>query len=701
MSGFSRPWRLREADPIAIEALADSYGISTLLARLLVVRGLVDPADVNEFLHAADFPGHDPDLFSEIDAAIERILSAVESGERVLVHGDYDVDGLTGTAIVVETLRDLGLQADYYIPHRLLDGYGIQASKVAEVAERYSLLITVDCGTQAYEALDLAAEKGLDVIVTDHHEPGNTRPNCLAILNPGRPEDRYPWPNLSGSAVAWKLCQALRDATGILAPPEKSGIDLAALGTVADIVPLLGENRGLVTKALPILRQQPRMGIRALLEVSGSKLANLDTQTIGFRIGPRLNALGRLADSFDAIELLLTDNEARANEIASQMDDLNRQRQAVERRVCQEAIDRVEQEGLAEGDSPLLCVAGEDWHQGVVGIVASRLVDRYHRPAIVMSIEDGELHGSGRSVEGRNLASVVEAVRDLLNSGGGHEMAVGLSASLANLDRLKSSLIAAAREQWGGEIELPPLWIDAELPIERASLDLLDEIEKLAPFGNGNPQPLFSSKARVSGYGGQVVGNNHLRFKLEHQRGLISAVAFGQGHHMDRLSTGAVEVAYQVDRNSYQGRSEAQLVVKAIRPIDPSSLPANTLNVSESDSAPVAKKQSPPEKETRPVKQQTSVTRRQFRCVLDRPTVGHVWKMIEKMETERGVDTEILAGLLRMRGIDPEKVQAAIQVLEELALLVRAGTMVQQRPAATKRDLMDSPTFRELSQTAS
>lgn len=676
-----RSWRLREAPYKTVQDLADALSVPVLMAQLLTVRGIGTEREARVFLDDKGSEGHDPFLFLEMESAVERILEAIERGQQVLVHGDYDVDGLTGTALLVETLRELGVEADYHIPHRIQDGYGLQTDKVAEFAAQYSLMITVDCGTVAHDALRLAEEKGLDVIVSDHHEPGSERPTCVALLNPMCPESNYPWRHLCGSAVAWKLSQALREAMGETVPLEQCGLDLAALGTIADVVPLLGENRQLVQRAFPILLGNPRTGIRALLEVSGTPLSELDTHTIGFRIGPRLNALGRLSDPFDAVELLLTQDEARAFAIASEMDDLNRKRQSVEKQITDEAVQKIESEGLAE--DPLLVVTGEGWHPGVLGIVASRLVDKYHRPAIVLTIQDGEASGSGRSVAGKNLVGVLNEVRELLLSGGGHEMAIGMRGSRTNVERIRERLVDSARQLWGGECEPPVLWLDAEIPLERATLDLWNEIQPLAPHGNGNPVPLFSAKGKLSGYGAQVLNNNHLKFSLEHERGLVPAVAFGQGHKIESLSAGAVEVAFELGRNSYQGKDNVNLIVRDFRPIPRESLTVAGVNAPPSPVPPPAR----PPAASRPV----------FRCRLDRTVVGHVWKMIEKMQTDRGVDLEILTGLLRLRNIQPEAVNAAVQVLEEIGLLSRIGRNVQPRPATTKRDLSDSPTFRELS----
>ena len=707
MSASPRPWRLREAPRNTIDNLADQLDISALLARLLVVRGITDTQEAGVFLDEKGGDVHDPFEFSEIEKAVERVLSAIDRGERVLVHGDYDVDGLTGTAILVETLRDLGLDVDYHIPHRIHDGYGLRAESVREIGGKFPLMITVDCGTSSYEALDVASESGLEVIVTDHHDPGEKRPTCVAILNPHRQDEEYPWPHLSGSAVAWKLALALRDASGQLTTPEKNGLDLAGLGTVADAVPLLGENRALVKRALPILREHTRPGIKALLDVSGSRAATLDTETIGYKLSPRLNALGRLSDSFDAVELLLTHDEARAKEIASTMDDLNRKRQALEKEVSEQSLSRIEKEGLTDGDAPLVCVAGENWHQGVLGIVASRLVDRFHRPAIVMTVREGEVHGSGRSVEGRSLVAVLDRVRDLLVSGGGHQMAIGLGASAENLGALREALVEAARQEWAQTAELMPLWIDADIPPEQVSLNLIDGLRPLGPHGTDNPEALFRTRARVSGYGGQIVGNNHLRFSLEHSRGLLGAIAFKQGHKLNRLAGGEVDVAFHVQSNEYQGRIRPQILVRDVRPAETDAL---SIQTPESNDRAVYERsatgptKAPPQTQTakrrRPTPTATPPSKERFRCRITREDVGQVWRMVKKMQTERGVDVEILAGLLRTRGVDPERTRASVQVLEELALVGRTGKMVQLQPTEAKLELTDSPTYRELSRSA-
>lgn len=540
----------------ACRALEDDLGVSGPVAQVLVRRGLGDPAEAAAFLAAGD--AHDPSAFAGIDAATGLILDHARRGSAIVVHGDYDCDGVSATAILVRTLRELGAVVSWFLPSRSEDGYGLAAATVRRLAgEGAGLLITADCGITAVEEVALARELGLDVVVTDHHQPraDGLLPDA-PIVHPQ--VSGYPCEDLCAAGVAYKLAGALLAAAGRDAAAADRDLDVVALATIADCVPLHGENRRLVRAGLAALSCTRREGLRALLRVSNSDPAAVDEQTVGFRLAPRLNAAGRMQRADAGVELLLTEDPARAAEIAAELDDANGLRRHVETRIVFEAEAQV----AATGEQAAYVLASPDWHPGVIGIVASRLAERHHRPVLLIALDGEQGTGSGRSIPGFDLLGGLDACAAHLLRHGGHRAAAGCTVAAGEIDALRAAFVAHAAAVLDPADLVPSQRVDAIVSAEDTGLDLAEELGRLAPFGMGNPRPVLlmpaarMSDARTMGEG------KHVRFTVSSGAARASAVAFGRGRLPDGAQDG-LDAAFSLEVNHWNGAEEPRLVLRA------------------------------------------------------------------------------------------------------------------------------------------
>lgn len=557
--------RAYKADPYSFEearALSAELGLSEPVAIALVRRGYRTAEDARTFLAADET--HPPEAFEAMDAVVEAVLAAAEEGRRITVHGDFDVDGVCATTILVSTLRELEADCDWLIPDRLNDGYGLSEANVRKLAERGTgLILTADCGITAVEQVALAKELGMNVVVTDHHQAGAGLPDC-PILHPGL-DDGYPFDDLCGTAVAWKLASALREATGVGAPDDITDLDLVALATVADLVPLVGENRALVRRGIEEVRRARRPGIRALLEAAKCEPTQLDESDLGFKLAPRINAAGRLYRADAGVELFLTDDEERAAEIANELSRANGERRATEREVTFAAETALRELSQDQREASGLVVAGEGWHPGVIGIVASRLVEKFHRPVVVISLEsDGSGRGSGRSIPGFNLLAGLEACADHLGSFGGHKAAAGLELKAGSLDAFREAFAVHAGSVLGPEDLVRTERIDAMVGGASLGLDLAEELRQLAPFGMGNPGVrLLVPGARVRDVRTMGDEGKHARFNLHSGSHKALGVAFGRSS----LGVGEddqVDVAVRLEVNQWNGAVEPRVVLREL-----------------------------------------------------------------------------------------------------------------------------------------
>jgi single-stranded-DNA-specific exonuclease len=553
---YEGTWRMTPCPRPEVAALAGALGLSETTASVLVRRGYGDPGKAKAFLDAA-IPEHDPFLLGDMEAACAAIRAAIAEGKAICVHGDYDVDGICATALAVTVLRGLGAEVSWHLPSRFEEGYGLAGETLTRLAEGDTgLVLTVDCGITAVEEVAHAKKLGLGVVVTDHHRPGETLPDCPVVAT--RPSD-YPFPELCGTGVVYKLAQAL-GAEGL-----DRHLDLVGLATVADVVPLVDENRGLVAAGLRRLAVTSKPGLRALMAVAHVDPATVDAGSIGFRLAPRINAAGRLGHPGTALELLLTEDPKEAESLAAELETLNRDRQAVEDRILREALAQVAEWPEAKQRRRGYVLAGEDWHRGVIGIVASRLVERFHRPVVLIAGGEEEWTGSGRSIPAFDLHGALGACSELLGRWGGHRAAAGLSIGPDNLEAFAEAFAAHAGEHLTEEDLAPLVHVDAVVRGTELTLGLCEELECLAPFGLGNPGVTLLAVGCELSELGAVGEGKHLKLAVKADGARSGAIAFGQGSQLDRYRRPVrYDVAFKLAANHWNGTVSPQLVVKRI-----------------------------------------------------------------------------------------------------------------------------------------
>ena len=554
-------WTIRPCPHRQASDLAEELGLSEITASVLVRRGYGDPDEARAFL-AGEQPLHDPFLLGNMAEAVAQIRAAIAAGKRICVHGDYDVDGICATVLALRILRELCAEVEWHLPSRFDEGYGVSGGTLERLAEEgCGLVLTVDCGITAVDEVRRARELGLDVIVTDHHRPGDELPDCPIVAT--RPSD-YPFPDLCGTGVVYKLGQAL------LGPDSdvlRRHLDLVALATIADVVPLVGENRSLVIAGLRTLARTQKPGLQALLKSAHVDPAAVDAGKVGFRLGPRINASGRLGHPRAALELLLTEDADEARRLADRLEELNRDRQAVEERIVRAAIAQVEEWPEAKRRRPAYVVWGEDWHEGVIGIVASRLVERYHRPVVLIAGGEGLWKGSGRSIPSFDLHGALGACSQFLERFGGHRAAAGLSIDPGSLEPFAEAFAAQAEGLLAPDDLLPTTVVDAVLPRgAKLTLDLCEELRQLAPFGLANPDVTLLAPGCELGELATVGEGKHLRFRVQRDgRDAGGAIAFGQGTKLDRFRrVGRYDVAFRLQENHWNGTVSPQLVVRRV-----------------------------------------------------------------------------------------------------------------------------------------
>ena len=558
-------WTIDSCSFADVAELATALAISETTASILVRRGYADVEEARAFLEGERVP-HDPFLLGDMAEAVIRIRAAIAAGKRVCVHGDYDVDGICATALAVLTLRALGAEVEWHLPSRFEEGYGVSGKTISRLAdEGCGLLLTVDCGITAVAEVAAARARGLEVIVTDHHRPAGTLPDCPIVAT--RPSD-YPFPELCGTGVVYKLAQAL---LGLDHEAVRRHADLVALATIADVVPLLDENRSLAIAGLRALASTQKPGLRALMRSAHVDPAAVESGSVGFRLAPRINAAGRLGRPDAALDLLLTEDDDEATRLAAELESLNRDRQAVEERILRAAVAEVESWPEPRRRRRGYVIWGEDWHEGVIGIVASRLVERFNRPVVMIAGADGKWKGSGRSVPSFDLHGALSACSGHLIGFGGHRAAAGLSIATESLEAFAADFATHADARLGDD-ELAPLTkIDAIVPGASLTLGLAHELERLAPFGLGNPDVTLLVPSCEAMDPGLVGEGKHLRFRIRHQgRDAGSAIAFGHGSQLDRLrrtngqSPIRVDLACRLKENRWNGTVAPQLVIRRL-----------------------------------------------------------------------------------------------------------------------------------------
>ena len=549
-------WRLKNSDISAERSIESELNVSRVISGVLAARGYSGAEEAREFLFPSPKRDRDPFLMTDMNKAVERIRAAVTGGETIGVIGDYDVDGITATAILFKYFTRAGVKVIYHIPSRDGEGYGISNDTLKRLKERgCSLVISVDCGITAVAEARYARSIGLDMIVTDHHEVGNVIPDCVAVVNPKRPGDAYNYPKLSGVGVAFKLVSALG-----IADHEEEYTAFAALGTLADMMPVTGENRTLIAKGMQYIRSGVNVGLSQLMDKAGVSSERFNSFTVSFILAPRMNAAGRIESAETALKLLLEDDEYTAGLIAEKLCALNKTRQETEAEIFRQAVETVENDETYKDDS-IIVLYNENWHQGVIGIVAAKITEKYDKPAILFTLANGTGKGSGRSVSGFSIHKAVSECSELLTKFGGHEYAVGLGIEIDDIPAFRKRINEVA-----SHIDIPPrvLDIDCEIYPDELSLDTVDSIAALEPYGEGNPQPVFLLRDAKLTYL-KVVGEKHTRVSLRCGRLGYDAIYYNTlPDSMDVSAGDDVDVACALGVNEYNGQKNVQIVIKDI-----------------------------------------------------------------------------------------------------------------------------------------
>lgn len=562
-------WNIASADECRVKQLAADSSLHPLLCTLLLARGIDTAGAATRFLSSSLAEIHDPFLLKDMDVAVERVMRALLAGEKICIYGDYDVDGVTSVASLVGFLTALGADCFYYIPHRMEEGYGLHEAGIAEAAAKgASVIITADCGITSLAEADFCSSLGVDLIITDHHTPLSHVPAACAVINPLRTDCPFPFKSLAGVGVVFNLLLAIRKRlrddgyfVSRAEPNLREYLDLVALGTVADIVPLVDENRIFVFHGLRQLSGSSRVGVSALKAVAGVS-GPVDCGAVGFRLAPRINAAGRLDDASLGVELLLTEDTKRAAEVSAELNASNEDRQQLEKSILDDVLQRVATDHALRGRKSIV-LASESWHSGVIGIVASRIVDLYHRPTILIALQEGTGKGSGRSIPGFHLHDALHACSDKLLRFGGHKYAAGLSIDEEILSDFADSFDLVAAGLLSAEDLLPELRIDAELLPEQVSLETAELLSSLEPFGMGNPRPVFVMRA-VKLIQWTLLKERHLKVRFLAAGFSFEAIGFDMANRVPEHDT--LDVAFSLDINNWKGRQTVRLRLKDIKP---------------------------------------------------------------------------------------------------------------------------------------
>lgn len=553
------------SDENTVHKLAQSINVSPTIAKILVARGITTFEQAKQFFRPSLADLHDPFLMDGMEKAVERSMAAMERGEKIAIYGDYDVDGTNSAAMLYLFFRELGADVDFYIPDRFTEGYGISTIGIDRLVNQgVRLIITVDCGITAVEQVRYANAIGVDMIICDHHEAANEIPPAYAVLDPIKPGCSYPFKYLSGCGVGFKLMQGIAQRRG---EPESvyPYLDFVAISAAADIVPIMGENRSLVSHGLRRLNDSPRPGIRGLLECAGMRGGVLSTSQIVFGIAPRINAAGRLGDARRAVEMLIEEDEVRAFQRAQELESDNRSRRAIDEETFNEAQAFAERM-IVDSNCRSLVIHNPNWHPGVIGIVASRLVEKYYLPTVLLTSVDGMAKGSARSIAGFDIHNALRQCETHIEQFGGHKYAAGLSIKEGNIERFRAMLNEFALREIRDEMLIPQLNIDAEVSLEEITPRFFHILKQFAPFGPGNARPLLVARSiEIAGYP-KVVGKDHLKFRVKSGPGYIEAIAFGMGSRLNEL-TGRFryDLVFNVEENEYRGTVTQQLRIHDFR----------------------------------------------------------------------------------------------------------------------------------------
>lgn len=560
---MNKKWEFYNSDEIKIKDISTKFNISELLSTVLVNRNIVEEDEINLFLNPTRNDFHDPYLMPDMKQAVERIINAINTQEKTMIYGDYDVDGITSITVISKFLKERGLEVGTYIPNRLDEGYGLNRNAIKQIADNgYKLIITVDCGISGTEEVDYANSLGMEVIVTDHHEPLEILPKALAVIDCKRKDSKYPFNSLAGVGVSFKLIQAIGQRLGL---PEKEYLkylDIVCVGTISDIVPLVNENRVIAKLGLKLVENTKSPGLRALLKAAAYKEVN--SNTVSFGIAPRINACGRMGHETDALDLFLTENIVEANSITEKLNEYNRKRQDIEKKIFEEAISKIEKEHL--DDNNAIVLGSENWHHGVIGIVSSKITDLYYKPSILICFEDNDIgKGSGRSIQGFDLHAALCSSSKYLEKYGGHEMAVGLSIKKDNFKDFKIQLEKSAKEAHTEEI-IPVIKIDKEISLKDIKVESVKNLSLLEPYGEANKTPIFIYKNLKIDSIRALSEGKHLKLTLKDDNTIINAIGFNMGKYSEEYLIGdKIDVIGVLEINTFNGIESVQINMRDIR----------------------------------------------------------------------------------------------------------------------------------------
>ncbi len=558
---MNKKWQIYQSDYEKIKELQEKYNINKLLATILSNRGIIEEKQIKKFLDPKRTDFYNPFLMPDMESAVNRILKAIENNEKIIIYGDYDVDGITSVTVLKSFFQDRGIHVDEYIPNRLNEGYGLNKTAIEKISkQKYTLMITVDCGISAIEEIDYANQLGIETIVTDHHEPGNELPKALAVVDAKRKDNKYPCRNLAGVGVVFKLIQALSIKLNLDEKEYLKYLDIVCVGTISDIVPLEDENRVIVKLGLKLVSQTRNLGLREILKLSGYQ--QIDSTTISFGVAPRINACGRMGHQEDALKLFTTKDINEVIKLAEKLNEYNKERQDIEKNIYNEAIEIIDKDDLDKKNT--IVVMGKNWHHGVIGIVSSKITEQYFKPSILLCEEDDYGKGSGRSIPGFDLYKALTECKDTIDKFGGHSMAVGINVKKEQFNEFRNKLEGIAKEQHIEEI-VPILNIDAQVELDEINKDMVNSLKELEPYGEGNKMPIFAFKnLRIDSIRALSEGK-HLKLTLKDKKNIVNAIGFNLGYLSSEYKIGdKIDVVGNLEINSFNGVDNLQINIKDI-----------------------------------------------------------------------------------------------------------------------------------------
>lgn len=559
---MNKKWQIFEPDKNKIEEIKSKYKVNQLLATILANRNILKEEDIRLFLNPTRNDFYNPFLITDMDIAVNRIIKAIENKENITIYGDYDVDGITSITVLKSFLNDIGVEADTYIPNRLIEGYGLNKEAIDKISKKgCNLMITVDCGISAIEEIEYANSLGIETIITDHHEAGNEIPKAIAVIDNKRKDSKYPFRELAGVGVVFKLIQAIGITLKLKEESYLKYLDIVCIGTISDIVPLVDENRVIAKLGLLLVAQTKNIGLRSIINSSGYN--KIDSNTISFGVAPRINACGRMGKAEEALELFLSKDKNEVNELTNKLNEHNRKRQETEKAIFENALEKIKEEHLDENKA--IIVGGENWHHGVIGIVSSKITEMYFKPSILLSFEeDGIGKGSGRSIPGFDLHEALMKCSDTIEKFGGHSMAVGITVKKDNLEKFKKEFEQIATQSKIDEI-IPIINIDAKVDLSDIDKEMVESLKQLEPFGEANKMPVFAFKNLKIDSIRALSEGKHLKLTLKDNNYIINAIGFNIGYLANEYRIGdKIDVAGVLEINTFNGVDNLQINIKDI-----------------------------------------------------------------------------------------------------------------------------------------